>query len=86
MLWRCYIFLLAVENFAEKRMNGDSLMIGLSKLLGNVTLYGSENFVMTGINRKSYSYKGHSLQIQKFSFAQKASEKTIKKAGETQSW
>ena len=38
----------AIENFPAQRMNGDSLMIGVSKLLGNATVFASESFVMTG--------------------------------------
>ena len=50
----------AVENFPEQRMNGDSLMIGTSKLLGNATVYASESFVMTrlGIMNSSYAFAG----------------------------
>lgn len=38
----------AVETFPARRMNGDSLMVALSRLLGNASIYASESFVMTG--------------------------------------
>ena len=38
----------AIESFPPQRMNGDSLMIGVSKLLSNATVYACESFVMTG--------------------------------------
>jgi hypothetical protein len=51
----------AVEEFPEQRMNGDSLIIGLSKLLNNATVFGSESFVMTGpgILNASYAFSGN---------------------------
>lgn len=51
----------AVENFSEKPMNGDTLMIYLGRLLGNVTVYGSESFVMMkpGMFYSSYSMAGN---------------------------
>ncbi len=48
----------AIENFPEQRMNGDTLMIYLGRLLGNVTVYGSESFVMT---RPGLFYAGYSM-------------------------
>ncbi|MFI5131180.1 MAG: hypothetical protein ACHQFX_14355 [Chitinophagales bacterium] len=38
----------AIENFPAQRMNGDSLMIGVSKLFNNATVYACESFVLTG--------------------------------------
>jgi hypothetical protein len=51
----------AVEEFPEQRMNGDSLMIGLSNVLNNATVYASESFVMTGpgIFNASYAFSGN---------------------------
>ena len=51
----------AIEEFPESRMNGDSLMIGLSELLNNATVYASESFVMTrpGILNASYGFFGN---------------------------
>lgn len=46
----------AVEIFPAQRMNGDSLMIGVSKLLGNATVYACESFVMTGVGVMNASY------------------------------
>lgn len=46
----------AVENFPAVRMNGDSLMIAVSKLLGNATVYACESFVMTGIGIMTANY------------------------------
>jgi hypothetical protein len=40
--------LAAVEDFLPQRMNGDSLMIGLSNLFNRATVYGCESFVLTG--------------------------------------
>ena len=51
----------AVEEFPEQRMNGDSLMIGLSEILNNASVYASESFVMTGpgILNASYAFSGN---------------------------
>jgi hypothetical protein len=51
----------AVEEFPEQRMNGDSLMIGLSEVLNNASVYASESFVMTGpgILNASYAFSGN---------------------------
>ncbi len=51
----------AVEEFPAQRMNGDSLMIGLSKVLNNASVYASESFVMTGpgILNASYAFSGN---------------------------
>jgi hypothetical protein len=38
----------AIEDFPPQRMNGDSLMIGVSKLFNNATVYACESFVLTG--------------------------------------
>jgi hypothetical protein len=38
----------AIEIFPEQRMNGDSLMIGVSRLFNNATVYACESFVLTG--------------------------------------
>ena len=50
----------AVEIFPAKRMNGDSLMIGVSDLLNHATVYASESFVMTslGIMHGGYAMAG----------------------------
>jgi hypothetical protein len=50
----------AVENFPEQRMNGDSLMIGVSHLLNNASVYACESFVLTqpGIFTDSYKLSG----------------------------
>ena len=37
----------AIETFPEARMNGDSLMIGMSRIFNHATVYASESFVMT---------------------------------------
>jgi hypothetical protein len=51
----------AIEEFPAQRMNGDSLMIELSELLNNATVYGCESFVLTGpgILRGSYAFAGN---------------------------
>jgi hypothetical protein len=51
----------AVEEFPEQRMNGDSLMIGLSEVLNHASVYASESFVMTGpgILNGSYAFSGN---------------------------
>jgi hypothetical protein len=43
------------------RMNGDSLMMGLGKILGTATIYGSESWVMTkpGLFHKKAAVAGH---------------------------
>lgn len=46
----------AIEDFPAQRMNGDSLMIGLSRLLGNATVYACESFVMTGPGLLNVNY------------------------------
>lgn len=46
----------AIEDFPAQKMNGDSLMIGLSRLLGNATVYACESFVMTGPGLLNVSY------------------------------
>jgi hypothetical protein len=50
----------AVENLPAQRMNGDSLMIGISHLLNNATVYACESFVMTapGIFNGGYKLSG----------------------------
>jgi len=50
----------AVENFPEQRMNGDSLMMGVSHLFNNATVYACESFVLTapGIFTDSYRLSG----------------------------
>jgi hypothetical protein len=37
-----------IENFPAQRMNGDSLIIGVSNLFSNATVYACESFVLTG--------------------------------------
>lgn len=46
----------AIEDFPAQRMNGDSLMIGMSRLLGNATVYACESFVMTGPGLLNVNY------------------------------
>ncbi|KIC89533.1 hypothetical protein [Flavihumibacter sp. ZG627] len=46
----------AIEDFPAHKMNGDSLMIGLSRLLGNATVYACESFVMTGPGLLNVNY------------------------------
>ena len=46
----------AIEIFPAQRMNGDSLMIGTSKLFGNATVYACESFVMTGVGIMNAGY------------------------------
>ncbi|MBP6024326.1 hypothetical protein [Ferruginibacter sp.] len=46
----------AVETFPAQRMNGDSLMIGTSKLFSNATVYACESFVMTGVGIMNANY------------------------------
>jgi len=50
----------AIEDFPEARMNGDSLMMALSQILNNATVYASESFVMTrpGMFFGKYSLAG----------------------------
>ena len=50
----------AIEDFPEQRMNGDSLMIGLSKLFNRATVYACESFVLTGpgIMNAGYAFCG----------------------------
>jgi len=38
----------AIETLPEQRMNGDSLMMGVSSLFNNATVYACESFVLTG--------------------------------------
>lgn len=49
-----------IENFDKSRMNGDSLMILLGKLLKGATIYGCESFVMSvpGIFGDNYKLAG----------------------------
>jgi hypothetical protein len=51
----------AIENFPSARMNGDSLMISMSNLLGNASVFASESFVMTGpgILNATYALAGN---------------------------
>lgn len=50
----------AIESFPEQRMNGDSLMMGVSRLFHNANVYASESFVMTppGIFTDGYKLSG----------------------------
>lgn len=50
----------AIEHLPAQRMNGDSLMIGLSDLLGNAIVFACESFVMTkpGILSSRYAFYG----------------------------
>ena len=60
----CYsastIILPPVDKFPEQRMNGDSLMISVSELMNNATVYGSEAWVMTnpGVFNNGYALAG----------------------------
>ena len=49
-----------VDKFPEQRMNGDSLMIRISELMNNATIFGTEGWVMTrpGIFNNSYALAG----------------------------
>ena len=49
-----------VDKFPEQRMNGDSLMIRVSELMNNATVFGTEGWVMTrpGIFNNSYALAG----------------------------
>ena len=51
----------AVEIFPEQRMNGDSLMISMSKLMNDAQVFGSKSWVMTkpGIFSRSFAMAGH---------------------------
>lgn len=71
----------AIEEFPEQRMNGDSLIIGLSELLNNATVFGSESFVMTGpgILNASYAFSGNPGRKK---FKDKVYEPVWKKLGE----
>jgi hypothetical protein len=50
----------SLEKFPEQRMNGDSLMIGVSELMNSATVFGSEGWVMTnpGIFNNGYALAG----------------------------
>lgn len=50
----------AIESIPAQRMNGDSLMIGVSKLFSNATVYACESFVMTkpGVMNAYYALAG----------------------------
>jgi hypothetical protein len=50
----------AIEEFPAQRMNGDSLMMELSKILNGATVVGSESFVMTkpGMFKAGYALAG----------------------------
>jgi len=50
-----------VDKFPEQRMNGDSLMIRVSELTNNATVFGTEGWVMTGpgIFNNSYALAGN---------------------------
>jgi len=54
----------AIETFPEQRMNGDSLMMGVSKLFSNATVYACESFVLTGpgIMNAGYALCGSPLR------------------------
>jgi len=56
--------LAAIEDFPEQRMNGDSLMIGVSSLLNHATVYACESFVLTGpgIMNAGYALCGSPLR------------------------
>lgn len=51
----------SVEGFPQQQMNGKLLMMRLSSLLNDATVYGSESFVMTGpgIFTASYNLAGY---------------------------
>lgn len=50
----------AVENIPARRMDGDSLMIGISNLFNHATVYACKSFVMTsvGIMNAGYAMAG----------------------------
>lgn len=50
-----------IDIFPEQRMNGDSLMISLSKLMNDAVVFGSKSWVMTkpGIFSRSFAMAGH---------------------------
>ncbi len=54
----------SVEGFPEQQMNGELLMMRLSSLLNDATVYGSESFVMTGpgIFTASYNLAGFPMR------------------------
>lgn len=51
----------SIEGFPEQQMKGEQLMMHLSSLLNDATVYGSESFVMTGpgIFTASYNLAGY---------------------------
>ncbi len=55
----------AVETFPAQRMNGDSLMIGTSKLFNNATVYACESFVMTGVGIMNAGYAFEGMPVRK---------------------
>lgn len=54
----------AIENIPGNRMNGDSLMMGLSGILNKAIIYGSESWVMSGpgIFWSPYALSGYPLR------------------------
>lgn len=52
------------EKFAEAKMNGDSLMIGLGKVLPDATIYACESWVMTkpGLFKERFAMAGAPLR------------------------
>jgi hypothetical protein len=49
------------DKFPEQRMNGDSLMIRFSEIMGMATVFGTESWVMTnpGIFNSGYAFAGN---------------------------
>jgi hypothetical protein len=56
--------LAAIEIFPEQRMNGDSLMTGVSRLFNDATVYACESFVLTvpGIMNAGYALCGSPMR------------------------
>ncbi len=53
----------AIQNFPERRMNGDSLLMGVANIFSGASVYGSESFVMNrlGMWANSYAFAGYPL-------------------------
>ena len=51
----------AMDRFDSSRMNGDSLMMGMSKIFNDASVYGSESWVMSGpgVFASSYALSGY---------------------------
>jgi|KBSMisStaDraftv2_1062788.scaffolds.fasta_scaffold20409_5 hypothetical protein len=51
----------AIGHFDSSKMNGDSLMIGFSRIFNNASVYGSESWVMSGpgVFASTYALSGY---------------------------